>query len=412
MDPRLEQKAEVVMVGAGPIGLVAAIQLAEAGLGITPVLIERHKEYLRTQRLHMDLRLLTSANLRAKLLALVPAQAQAIDEHHLNVPIQDLENLLLEEAKKLNIQIIYKQFITPAQLAKELAEHKMQEQKELEQAKQTDYVVGLDEVQKLFPDCKIIIGSDGSRSAVRETFEQDEADVKKTDLRNLIELQYTVEGKVKELAWATYVLSQPLLDGFLCSEHIAYDEAKKRSHITLRFIVDKETYNDPTLNGVNAKNLHPLSAKIPERLKRAINIWLNTRGDNNIVMGSSKLNKITLSIYTSRHYAQAVGQKPVILIGDSSCGFPFMKGYNLGVENCGKFVTILSQHWAGLQKGDQAATQQFIDDYALATQATYEKGTHIVAKANNKLARQEKLVSALHYSSFPVKTAISFFFIG
>lgn len=407
MQARKETRPEIVIVGGGPVGLCTAIQLREEKKDIPILIIEKNIKYLRFQRLKLDITLIKNKQLRNKIIE----KGKKLDDHHIEIPIQDLENCLVDHAKKLGIEISYKQFLTEEQYQQKLKEHKAIDCHALQEELKQEIIVGIDSIKKNYPQCKIVIGADGSRSAVRETIVDEKADdsVSKTDLRNMIELKYQVKGKAEKLSTITFYLTQALLDGFLCSESISYNKEKDTSEITLRFLVDSETYNDSLLKGVNVKNLLPLHRhNIPAKLYRAINQWLNTRDDHDVIIESPTLNKTKLSIYTSKKYAGEVRDLPVLLIGDASCGFPFMNGLNLGIKNSKKLTDLISAEWHHIKKDEHTVFERLIKSYTEKTAETYQQGSSIVAKANRKIDYQESSVQLTYYSTFPIKGSMRY----
>lgn len=392
-------ESQMIEIGAGPNGLVFAITLAELGKKIPLAIIEKYNVYQRKQLLRVDIRNITSQRILNSLEECIKSgEATQKDEHHIFIPIQIFENRLLAHAKELNIPIIYKQFLTQDQYQSLLKEHEVKEQKALEAKTQQKYIVGLEQILEEFPKCKMIIGADGSRSSVRDMI-TDKEKIKKVDLRNMIEVKYEVRGKARTMNELEVPLTQPLLDGFLCSELVKYDNTKDRSYVTLTLLVDEKTATDPKLEGVNAKNLLPISTDLPKKLKKAINLWVKARRDKEIVAGSATLNKTTLSIYTSNAYSKEISHIPILLVGDASCGFPFMNGLNLGIQNINHLVKLIADLWNELCKNNEKAFHTLMEEHAKNTQITFEQGTELVTKADNKIKKQKQLVDAMHYSS-------------
>lgn len=405
---------DIITIGAGPVGLWNAIKIAEENKNNLKILmIERHTEYKRTQRLKLDTTLITSSVIRKKLFNLIDSgEIDFIDDDkNIDIPIQTLEKCLRDYAKQLPISIIYKRFITESQLQTELLEHKVKDKSALEEKIQQELIVGVDDLLKSYPTCKLIIGADGARSTVRQLLvdEKEQPGLKK-DLRNMIELKYQVEGKASKLSRVSYFLTQPLLEGLLCSEHVKYFPEKKLTDVTLRFIVDDKIYNDPTLKNINAKNLLPLTKNIPKKLADAINVWVHKRSDKNIIIGSPMLNKTKLSIFSSSKYCGEINKTLVLLLGDASCNYPFMNGLNLGLEMGTKLAKLIVSHFDQIAKADLATINEFLTLYTSLTQETFNKGSVLVNRANNKLTSNARKVDAVYYSSFPIKTSMQLYY--
>jgi 2-polyprenyl-6-methoxyphenol hydroxylase-like FAD-dependent oxidoreductase len=402
---------QIIFIGAGPVGLVTAINLKEK-MDIELVMLERYVEYKRTQRLNIQLSVIKNQVIEKQLRELILTNdAKKIDDDNIEVPIQALEKLLSKYADKIGIKIIHKQFLTKQQYNEALNEHKATSKIELEKSLGHDVIVDVDEVISVYPNCKMIIGADGSRSTVREVISNDEKNaITKTDFRNMIELKYEVEGKVEKLSSFDYFTTQALLEGVLCSENIKYNEKKGVSEVTLRFLVDSTTYNDKRLLGVNAKNLLPVSKNLPEPLVHAITMWLNKRGDKHIVVGSATINKTTLSLYASKKFGEQLNDVMLLLIGDAACGYPYMNGAILGIENGNLLVDLIVKNYINLVAGDPQAMQSFLKDYIALTKATLEKGRTRVIKADNKVANNQKAVKVLYASSYPIKLSMASYY--
>jgi hypothetical protein len=326
----LETKPDVVIVGAGPVGLVTAIELKTRDPNCTVLIVEKHPEYTRKQSLRLDY-LLLSRNLLIKkeldkAIAIGNAKLSTETKSSIDIPIQVLEKCLQNCAKELKIKTEYKQ------------------------------ISSVDELEASYPNCKMMIAADGSRSVIRKSlFGEDTSNRPTTSLQYMIELKYEAEGDCKKLAPELYNFLQLRLRGFLADkEYIKYNPNTNISEITQRFLVDKETYEDEAL--VNAKAGSPLklTQRIPYYLRSAIAIWLNARGDKIVVPSLNPklnkpneltvrkgslgpcLNKTILEVYKSKQsHRKQQGNKPSwFLVGDSLMGLSFMKGATAGIA-CG-----------------------------------------------------------------------------
>src|SRR5690242_17018914 len=106
MQDRKDQ-SEVVIIGAGPVGLCTGIQLVEEKKDISVLIIEKNVKYLRSQRLKLDVSLIKNKKLQEKIIE----KSKKLDGNFFEIPIQDLENCLLSHAEKIGIKIAHKQFL-------------------------------------------------------------------------------------------------------------------------------------------------------------------------------------------------------------------------------------------------------------------------------------------------------------
>lgn len=420
----INDDATMVFVGAGPGGLSAAIQLAENAnkvnnKSIKIVLLERHKAYERTQTLKLDLTLINNKQIREDILKLIENKIadwwSENDTQFVSIPIQTLELCLLnhiertddKNQKKLNIEVMHAKFLTAEQYEIDLKENDVKTRKELEDKLKCPVIIGMEEIKKHFPKCKILVGADGSRSIVRNLISEKQENVSKTDLQNMIEVKYQVHGEAKKLSDLQYYLTHGSLGGFVCTENIKYDESSKISTITLRFLVDKKTYNDERLKSAKAKDPLKLTRDIPYSLVKAISAWVNARDDKNIVTSSATLNKTILSIYTSQKYCSKSDNSLVLLFGDAAAGYPFMNGLNLLLGTAIEFGENFAK--IDLSKLDDEQINKIIKIHDEILKKSYEKGMKIVNKTNSKINSQQSVVKVFA-SSVDTSYACSSFF--
>lgn len=405
--PQKTNDADVVIIGAGPVGLDFARKLREKNKNIRIVMIERHKEYQRTQPLTVNVTLLNNKELEAELWGLVKTNvASKVDANNIDIPIQKLEEILVKYAK---VDIVYKQFLTPHQFQEELRNHNAKTKEELEEKTHQQYIIGIEEINKTYPQAKIIIGADGAHSSLRDVVVDDEKHpIQKTDLRKLIELKYQVKGKVSRISSLKYYHAHTLLNGTLCTEHVKYDDKKKISEVTLRFIVDERIYNDPKLKNVNAKNLLKITdTNIPKELYEIINIWLNRRNDKYIIPGSATLNKTAIAIYSSAKLHHTINTMLLLLVGDAACGFPYMNGLNLGLESASSVTDLIAQNYDKITQGNKEAINQFFKEYDALIKKTFAKGEIRVKKADAKVASSRMTGKVLTQFAVSTKTPLS-----
>jgi len=407
----IEQKADIVIVGAGPVGLDAARKIKEKNPNLSIVMLERYKVYQRSQRVHLKVPLVENQQLIKELWKLTTGQnpvGKKINNETLELPIQTLEVLFKKYAEKSGVIIDYKHFLTQHQFDEECKHHNVHSQLELEEKTKEQYVIDIDEITKKYPHCKMIIGADGARSVVRELVAKDEkTPVENTDLRTMLELKYQVRGKAHPINPLLYIPAHIEMKTAVCSEHFKYDPKTNTTEITLRFVTDPKLSQDPKLKNVTAKNLlHVRADNIPEELYRIINIWVNMRGDRNILPRSLTLNKTVLSIYSCKQLHNTMNNVLLLLVGDAACGFPYMNGLNIGIANATELSNLIANQYNALAEGKDEVIDKFYKTYAAAVQANFKKGELLVNRADHKIESSLKFTGSLNKVSLIANTPL------
>jgi 2-polyprenyl-6-methoxyphenol hydroxylase-like FAD-dependent oxidoreductase len=407
--------AEIVFVGAGPIGLATAIKLKEGNKDLPIVMLERHEKYERTQILKLQVDLIKNEEMEKELWELTKInQATAnSDKKCIDIPIQTFEAFLLKHAKKNNISIEFKRFLTTESYEEELKKHNVSSKNDLEKELKEKIIVGSEQILGSYPKCKIIIGADGARSSVRDMISQDEkTSVNNKDLRKLIEIKYSVKGAAYRINPLLYHHTHIYLNGILITEQIKHNKKTVlkgnklvteivSTEVVLRLTVDDETYNDAKLKDVNAKNLLRVTAdNIPKKLYHALNIWVHKRLDRNIIPASVKLNKTSLGIYSSKKLHSAKDHCIAVVVGDAACGFPYQNGLNIGLKNAAELAQLICKNYQGLTANDGPIVDSFFKQYDEQVQKTYKEGEQRVTSIDNKIASSTKFAKAMHNVAF------------
>lgn len=404
---------DVLVIGAGPVGLRFLIEILKKAkqnskqnfvIGI----LERNRTYTRTQELKLKSELFADdAQLKKMLLELIrQGKAKHDTQENIQISIQELETCLAAYADGLGVKIDYKRFMTTDQYVKALEENNVKDHVELEGILKVSIIVGREDIARFYPKCKMIFFADGARSSGRQliTRKDENASVKKTDFRYLVEVTYLAQGEVQKLAKWNYYRSQALLYGFLCSESIKYLKDKKQSKVIIRFLVNEETFHDPRLNNVNAKNQLPICSDLPlpSLLRKVINIWLSLRKDR-VVPDSGTINKTILSIYLSELFAAVEAMQAFFLLGDAVSGFPYMNGLNLGTEQAIFAAELLIKFIDDIVKGDVNALTEFTRNFNDVTRTIFKKGTDIVARRDYEISNSKIATQAIYASSYSIK---------
>jgi flavin-dependent dehydrogenase len=390
---------DVLLVGAGPVGLWTALQLKAKNPELKVLLLEKHLSYTRTQYLRLDFSLVSDNPLvKAALEKLIQQGEAKLDrEGALSISIQFLEKCLQECASALGIKIKH-QAVSDGETLKEE-----------------------------YPETRFIIGADGYRSTIRKTvFGVDEAELPKQDLQHMIELKYQAEGEVEKVNGLKYYAVQPHLKGFIADkEHIKYDAEKNTSEVTQRFLVDKETYHDKRLATAKASDPLQLTQNIPDYLRTAISVWLNARSDVILVPNKNprvhsnrikvaegvlgpRLNKTILHIYKNeKSYHIEVDEngreRAWFLGGDALIGLSFMKGLNAGMESGTKLAELLTTQF---KSGPAPHLEELGAAYQSFNNDLYERKKNEVQVINQSINHKRNLIQAVRILTHPFKLSL------
>ena len=301
--------ADIVIVGGGPIGLWAAIQIKSLCPDKTVVVREKHAQY---QRHGIHLRLVPSSFAGCTAESVQPI-VQDWKRRHV-IPIAEMEQSLAAIAESVGVQITRNQEVDPAQILQE------------------------------FPHARIVIGADGSHSPMRQHFFADTYRFMRP-LQYLVQVQYKVrlsdasqEGCVRSVAeykkqkFAGHLITQTIRS---CGDQTA--------EIAMRIFVDKTIYDEMADARFSAPyyfetDLH----KVPDRLKQVLIRWWGSHPEQEILQDEARANKITviaLAAYSAKQFVQCV-QRPeggesvaVALVGDAAQAYPYFRAINNGLLN-------------------------------------------------------------------------------
>jgi 2-polyprenyl-6-methoxyphenol hydroxylase-like FAD-dependent oxidoreductase len=303
--------ADVVIVGAGPVGLWTAIQLKKRRPNLDVQLYERHEEY---QRSHV---------LRLKHLSMLLYGKNSLDPHeqafHVEVTgknlaklfqsvagsvfirTNDLEQALKTYAQALGVRVAYERVDSPQSL---MEEHS---------------------------GCKIFVAADGAHSRMRAALLGDEA-VRDYPLQYVAEIKYQANGPAGQLDFFNDQYKANKLLSHMAFEYVGR-EKEGVTPVTLRFFVDRKIYD--SLPDASFKNPVMLGdQRIPVRLVKDINTYMNVRAaraGEQYREGSGKLTKLALSLYAAKRFAVTENDRSWFLVGDAAMGVPYFRALNSGI---------------------------------------------------------------------------------
>lgn len=308
--------ADVIFIGAGPIGLYTAIQTKLHCPEQEVVIYEKYPEYQRKHVLIIDPSSYKEAH--------SDPQFQTILKRLTGkVPTSEIESQLLSYAHQLGIKIRYQK------------------------------IDSTEALRQQHPECKVFIGADGAHSLVRQQQFNDEKTVE-ADLQYIVEMKYHVQGQATPLRTIAEYLPALSLANHLTTEFIGKLQPDGTTPISLRFFVDKQTFDDFKATNVSFK--HPLSIESAKssdsaairNVATSVEKWQVARkGLHNDVMidGSDKITAINLPVYRSTYFHKQFDDLHWCLVGDAAMGVPYFRALNAGLIGANQLAKSLAQHF-------------------------------------------------------------------
>lgn len=321
-------EVDVVIVGAGPIGLLNAIGLLNKNPARKIMMLEKYDEYQRHHVVQADYKQIAK-------------YIKAMDK-----PLDPILQNLLKRVKK-------SKFIRTSEIEKILKERAL----ELgAQIKTGDPVVNVQqEVFDVFPNAKLILGADGSHSVIsKEIFGAD--NIQKYPFDFVMQLRYEIEGDAQRIELPTLVKFMQSY-GLTCDEYVGKkDPDTGKTPVTFQLMITKEQFDtlypvatskNPILPfSENADNLDQVEPILIERLKGYLGLRLrHFTAPGQIV----DLTKARISVNeapatrAAKTYKITEDGRLVVLVGDAQMGLSYFKGLNAGIESSAKLLPALSE---------------------------------------------------------------------
>ncbi|MDP1603980.1 MAG: hypothetical protein Q8M03_12025 [Legionella sp.] len=322
---------DVLVIGAGPIGLINAWGMKHLNPHLNIVVLEKYAEYQRSHTLVMQ-----------------PAQLEAIMKATHSEQDPTLVNLLNQLKKDPHIRTNALQ-----QIFTELAEKSGVEIK-------TKHEVEVDTINQIiddeYPNVKLIIGADGTHSVVSATLFPEGNQVKH-EFDFVLQLRFDIIGEEKAPGIKiSHFYQQMARKGLIANEYNGhFDEGK--TPVTMQMMISKEdflllqqaTSKNPLKPYVN-KSVEELQNEpvIPRHLDSFLTTYLQCKIEDTTKVGQ-RLDKESVRISVNEapatHAKKVVtnrGQCYVVVEGDSALGLSYFKGLNAGLEASARFLTTLS----------------------------------------------------------------------
>lgn len=326
----VDETTNIVVIGAGPTGLWGSLLIKLSNPNVNIQILERYNEFKRKQTLRLDLNEIVIPELHAKLLALAKERKLKKSSNHLFIPIKIFQQFLENEVKALSIPI-----------------HKNVEYAPVEQERNTKrFQLNLDQLRGIFPNAKMFIAADGSHSIVRKSlFGPDDVMLTTQAVQYLAEIKYSVvlNDNTRKLDYISQGYATEKLAGFRCDETVSLNKEKNTAAITLRFIIDKETFE--LLGDINFKEPLTNLNYMPVKLQNAANVWLRARQlmtDEKIIPNTAEVTKFPLLIYRSKQFTKRIDDIHIFLLGDGAFGVPYFRALNAGLHCATKLSELIT----------------------------------------------------------------------
>jgi 2-polyprenyl-6-methoxyphenol hydroxylase-like FAD-dependent oxidoreductase len=349
---------DIVLVGAGPVGLFTAIEMKLHNPSLNIKILDRNKEYTRHHILRLEKESLEQS--------LAYKTYKSVRKLKGYVPTSDIETAFLKIAQDLGIEI--------------------------------ETGVKIDDCQTLFtqyPSAHSIIGADGAHSIVRRQLFEDKKIID-TNLQYIVEIKYKAKGPTSNLPVITYgpALGQV---GHFISENVG-KEKDGFTPVSLFVFVDETTYKEirKTPNA-QFSELKPNTSQM-KNLLNTIQPWLSLRKvalNEALVKDSEKINGVALSVYQSEYIAKEINNKNIYLVGDAAAAVPYFRALNAGLIS----ATTLAKEIATNPNPDFNTLNSTLSELA-------QKEIHRAHQQNNKVNFGIGLNSFLANASYATTGAL------
>ncbi|RAP35113.1 hypothetical protein B1207_13475 [Legionella quinlivanii] len=328
---------DVVIVGAGPLGLAHAWAMKKLNPELSIVIYEKYTEYQRRHTLSMQWQHLASlmkATGTEEHPTLKPLLARLKKDPHIRT--NELEKIFKELALECEegcepTRIIH-EAITPENIEEKILEG--------------------------HPEAKLILGADGTHSVVSKHFFGEDNQVKQ-EFDYVLQLRYEVNGSHKDEAVATANFYQNMArGGMIASEYVGHF-AKGQTPVTMQMMISKEVFDRLKSIATSQKPIHlknnEQAKDIPQDIRSFLTRYLELKIEKchedsslidwNSVRVSVNEAPATYARQISRQVARKDGSKVhVKLAGDAKLGLSYFKGLNAGNEATAIFIEQMKEH--------------------------------------------------------------------
>jgi len=347
--------ARVVFVGAGPVGLMTAIQTKLYDPSLPILMLEKYDKYKRQHSLILEKSSFNDAHPDADWQKFIRALP-----HHIRT--NELEAQLIQYADKLGIQI-----------------------------KKNCPVTNCHALLTEYPDADCFIGADGSHSIVHKQIFNHQYQIKKT-LRYIVEVKYDAEGKTRYLDPLSELAPAITYANHLVSEYVGKEKDNK-TPIALRIFVDQATYDK--MQDATFKEPYKLSKlagddkpKEITKLYQTIRAWITARemlGGEKQITDSERITATNLPVYASNEFVKETNGKTWCLVGDAAFGVPYFRSLNNGILCSSQLARVI----------DAKIHHKEIETYSFSSISSSSKLAAISAKQEAPFTYYVNYVQAL-----------------
>lgn len=314
--------SDIVIIGAGPVGLWTAIQLKKRSPNLSITMYEKYEEYQRSHVLRLDY---WSLILYAK-------------QNNDSFEKEFYEKVTGESFSKIMTQFAKSIYIRTNEFESALKNYAYQLGINIEFNK----INSPEEVMQLHPEAISFIAADGAKSLMREVL-LGENSIEEIPLQHIVELKYQAYGTAKPLnIFNEHFKTNKTI------ENMAFEYIGKTKNnltpVTIRFFLDKEVYQQiPEATFKNPLTLE--NELIPPSLKNDIFTYLKIRENESgdvYQTDSSKLSKLVLALYAAKDFALEINDKAWFLVGDAAMGVPYFRALNSGLMLSSRLAQIMT----------------------------------------------------------------------
>ncbi|MCW8469352.1 hypothetical protein OQJ19_01590 [Fluoribacter gormanii] len=353
--------ADIIFIGAGPIGLLGAIQLKLQFPEKEILMFEKYEVPIRNHAMYVEQSSFAGMD-RSN------GFGEVLDGIPSKVIISDLEKKLRDYATSIGIKIQYQE------------------------------IKDFDELKSQYPETDYFVGSGGLRGVVHPQVFNGEDQINES-LRYAVEVKYKASGKTRSLNKVTELPGVLAYTNHLVSEYVGHLK-DGLTPISLRIFVDEPTYQ--AMKGATFKNPYTLNDedKIPPDLLNTITTYLKGRQHlaGEIIEDSSlKISTITLSIYASKDFCKKVGSKTIFQIGEEGFACPFYRSFN---DNA-SCIPFFTKAMKALFENDKVESNKFASSSFFSVSTTEENPLVYYQHSVQGLVNSE--IRTIHYLNFGIE---------
>lgn len=312
--PFQDEEADVVIVGAGPVGLLTAIETRLRNTGAKIVILERYDRYKRDNPLNLN-------RDSFKKMSQDPRFQSIIDAFFGNNKTTRIKALQIETdlatfATSLDIHIIRG------------AEGNVQETQHLKDR---------------FKKVKVIVAADGAKSLIRDKMGNQKTS---QDLQFMIQVKYKVSAipqRSNAIKMSTFQTSvgEHIIENigtksqevfFLIeTDRVHYEEIAEKVRIKHQKAKEEAKVN-PDIKIPNAIQLEECSPELEEVINRVKILRRAHLGEREPETPMTEINAINLSVYANQRFHEIKDGVTYAWVGDSAFGVPYFRSLNNGIQ--------------------------------------------------------------------------------